>query len=109
VRAVFPHHESVPGLLPDGSGQALHEHGHGAASVAESPRVVQHGHVALPTQQHSRVYKADNALRVETATARYVPGLMVYKELYLRSKDLWCYMSPNKNRDIAPSSHNSGY
>jgi hypothetical protein len=34
---------------------------------------------------------------------------MVYKELYLRSEDLQCYMSPNKNRDIALSSHNSGY
>jgi hypothetical protein len=43
------------------------------------------------------------------ATARYFPGLMVYKELYLRSKDLRCYVSPNKNRDIAPSSHNSAY
>jgi hypothetical protein len=34
---------------------------------------------------------------------------MVYKELFLRSKDLRCYMSPNKIRYIAPSSHNSGY
>ncbi len=41
----------------------------------------------------------------EAATARCVPGLMVYRELYLSSKDVRCYMSPSKNRGITQGSY----